>query len=129
MQKVAITMKKQFSLDIKWHLANSSQLSTIYPDLFFSHNYVEWILFSFHENLSISWGTLNFDPIGAKQCHSKYQAPGHPEPWTAQKLAMSWTAEQAELYCSERWADSDFLLIFFKMNIKKTKIELRLGME
>jgi hypothetical protein len=30
------TMKKQLSLDIKWHLANSSQLSTIYPDLFFS---------------------------------------------------------------------------------------------
>jgi hypothetical protein len=30
------TMKKQLSLDIKWHPANSSQLSTIYPDLFFS---------------------------------------------------------------------------------------------
>jgi hypothetical protein len=30
------TMKKQLSLDIKSHPANSSQLSTIYPDLFFS---------------------------------------------------------------------------------------------
>jgi hypothetical protein len=32
----ADTMKKQLSLDIKWHLANSSQLSKIYPDFFFS---------------------------------------------------------------------------------------------
>ena len=45
--------KKQLSLDIKWHLSNSSQLSTIYPELVFTWNMEEYIFFVVNDNWAL----------------------------------------------------------------------------
>ena len=43
------TRKNQFSLDFRWHQANSSQLSTIYPELVFTYHKRIYIFYSLNE--------------------------------------------------------------------------------